>query len=455
MWVMRKMQVLFLCILFLLPVIFVPQSQGSTHLLDSSTLYTASLEANRRFGDGSTPSFVTTFYDIEGKPAAHLFLVTKDQGSPLTDMETCLEEGRAILEEGEALIQAGETEEGQKLIVRGKSLLFQEDRYGTLIVSAAEEGSSLVAFHHGLPTYLVAKTEVRERAEDFSNGRPVTWLGVLYLSPLEYYVECEVDGQRILVSPLNLDISFRVDLDDDFNVLRFEAPEEYGQAPPDDVEEDHDVLQDGDQNEISPVSQYPDSLIIAGVPDYNQPASLSNSCGPTAGACLLGYWDTEGYDGFVQGAGTPGDVTLLIDELCEAMNWNPISGVYYSQVPLGLQRIIDGRQYVFGISNGYGIYSLDLVRQEIAQGRPFIYGSQENPWGVPHYVVVVGYDGNFIVAHDNWWSTPTDYFVNWNALGHGDDMMTTLIPGGSGTLGSLPSDVGGSGGGCFITAIHP
>ena len=142
------MQVLFLCILFVLPVNFVPQSQGSTHLLDSSTLYTASLEANRRFGDGSTPSFVTTFYDIEGKPAAHLFLVTKDQGSPLTDMETCLKEGREILEEAEALIQAGETEEGQKLIVRGKSLLFQEDRYGTLIVSAAEEGSSLVAFHH-------------------------------------------------------------------------------------------------------------------------------------------------------------------------------------------------------------------------------------------------------------------------------------------------------------------
>ena len=72
-------------------------------------------------------------------------------------------------------------------------------------------------------------------------------------------------------------------------------------------------------------------------------------------------------------------------------------------------------------------------------------------------MVVVGYQGNFIIVHDNWQSTPVDYFVNWAALEHSDDMMTTLVP--EGQVGpaneSLPSDRGGGSGGCFIaTATH-
>ena len=147
-------------------------------------------------------------------------------------------------------------------------------------------------------------------------------------------------------------------------------------------------------------------------------------------------------------------MTRLIEELCDAMDWDPITGVYYAYIPIGLQQVIDDRGYRFGINSLYRIDSLDVVKQEIVEGRPLVYGSQENPWGYGHYVVTVGYDGNFIIVHDNWWSTPVDYFVHWDALRHSDDMMTTLVP--EGQVGpasqTLPADVGGSGGGCFIRA---
>jgi len=139
------------------------------------------------------------------------------------------------------------------------------------------------------------------------------------------------------------------------------------------------------------------------------------------------------------------------------MSWNPSEGISYSQIPVGLRHVIDDRGYEIGISSLYGIGSFDIVRQEIIDGRPFIYGSRKNPWGGPHYVVVVGYQENFIIVHDNWRSTPVDYSVNWDALRHNDDMITTLIPEGQEGPPNepLPSGSGGSSEGCFIeTASH-
>jgi len=324
-----------------------------------------------------------------------------------------------------------------------------------MVVSAAQERPCLVAFHNGLPTYLIAKKPAEQRAEAFSNGRHVTPIGVIYLSPLEYYFEFDVKDHKILVSPFYSKVLSRADLEKIPAPPDLPVSEQQGEYPSDRIQRNPYDLQEEDLTGADLPSQSPHSQIIPGVPDYNQRPSLPNSCAPTAGACVLGYWDAQGYEDFLVGAESYGDVTCLIEELCSAMGWEPSFGVYYSHVPIGLRHIIDARGYEMDISNLYEIDSLEIVRQEITEGRPFIYGSQVNPWACGHYVVVVGYQGSFIIVHDNWWSTPKNYFVNWDALGHHNDMMSTLIPQGQpGLLSeSLPSDIGGSGGGCFISAL--
>lgn len=452
----RKSALIFL-IFCLLVVFFAPHSYSSDAIPDPSTLDIAGFETTKRFGNHSTAHFLRTFYDPQGAPAVHLFLVTKDQESIPEDIEESMEGGRKLLEQGESLIQAGQSEEGERLIANSRTLLLQEDRYGTLLVSAGHERPCLVAFHHGLPTYLIAKAEAKERAEAFSNRKHVTPLGVVYLSPLEYYLEFEVERQSVLVSPFYSKIISRADLEKIPASADLSVSEEQGEDPSDRIQRNPYDLQEEDRTGADLPGQSPDSQIIPGVPDYNQRPSLPNSCAPTAGACLLGYWDAQGYEDFLQGEGNYGDVTCLIEELCGAMAWDSSFGVYYSQVPVGLQYIIDDRGYELDISNLYGIGSLEIVRQEIIEGRPFIYGSQDNPWACGHYVVVVGYQGSFIIVHDNWWSTPTDYFVNWDALGHHNDMMSTLVPQGQQGPPSepLPSEIGGSRQGCFISALIP
>jgi len=452
--VQKRKSVLFLLIFFLMTGFCNSPSHGSGPIPGPAILGFTASEAGMRFGKPSTAHFLVTFHDLEGAPAAYLFLVTKDQESIPEDIGECIEEARRTLEEGEHWIEKGQTQEGLDLISRSRALLFQEDRFATLLVSTENAQPSLLAFHHGLPTYVIAKTEAQERAEALSHGKQVIPVGVLYLSPLEYYFEFETEGQNVLVSPFHSKIAFRDNLEEDLEPRRLPVSKGPGECPADLIQRNLYEAPETDQAEADLPVQASDPRIIHGVPDYNQRTSLPNSCGPTAGACLLGHWDTLGYDDFLQGAETYDDVTRLIEELCEAMDWNPSSGVNYSRIPAGLRLVIDDRSYEFDISNLYGIDSLNIVRQEINAAHPFIYGSQENPWETAHYVVVAGYQESFIIVHDNWWSTPTDYFVHWDALGHTDDMMTTLTLQGQEEPPSepLPSDVGGSGGGCFISA---
>ena len=435
MWVERKKPVLLFWICCLLTVLQPRLSDSREPMTPSSAADVATVEAQRRFGDQWSAHFLETFHDCQEAPVVHVFLVTKDDSSTPEDLKSPIEKGSDLREQGEWLIETGQTEIGARLLAMSEPVLHGTDQYGTLLISAEEIEPSLVAFHHGLPTYLVARRDAEDRAETFADGREVTFLGVLYFTPLEYYYEFDAEGERILVSPFHPRIILRADME-----KALERTHEHVTGA---------LLR---QTEGATASQFPDALIIPGVPDYNQRSSLPNSCGPTAGACLLGYWDAQGYDDFLEGAGTCDDVTRLIGELCEAMSWDPVTGVYYAYIPIGLRQVIDDRGYPFDVSSLYSIDSFDVVKQEIVDGRAFVYGSQENPWGCGHYVVTVGYQGDFVIVHDNWWSTPVDYFVHWDALRHNDDMMTTLIP--EGQVGPpsqpLPSDIGGSGGGCFI-----
>jgi hypothetical protein len=450
---------LFYLILCILALFHTPHSYSLEPAPGTSTIDTAAFEAMKRFGDQSTAHFLKTFYDLEGAQAVHLFLVTKNKEAILENIDLCIDAGRRLIEEGQSLIQNGLFEAGQNLITSGRTNLFQENSYGTLLISARQEGPTLIAFHHGLPAYVTAKKEAEDKADAFSNGKLVTYLGVLYLSPLEYYFEFEIENWEILVNPFSNRLIQRADLEKNHKPSDIPFFEDQDGNATGLTQQSIDDNEEPDHTGAEPLGQSFDSRIISGVPDYYLRPELPGSCGPTAGACLLGYWEAKGYENLVQGQGTYDDVTSLIKELCGAMGWSPSSGVYYSRVSVGLRHIINERGYEMDIGNLYGIDSLDIIREEIIKERPFIYGSQENPWGTPHYIVVVGYQENFIIVHDNWRSTPVNYFVNWDALGHSDDMITTLIPPDQEGPPSepLPSDIGGSGSsGCFIsTAVYP
>jgi len=455
--VQKSKTVFFFLFLNFFVLILIHYSYSSGLVQWTSITDTATFEATKRFGDQSTVHFLRTFYDIKGRPAVYLFLVAKNREAIPENLYLSIEGGRNLIEEGQTLVQKGLAQEGQNLITNGRAIILQEHGYGTLYVSAKREGPSLISFHHGLPTYITAKKEAEDKANDFSNGENVTSLEVLYVSPFEYYFEFEIGDRKILVDSFSHRLILRTDLEKNFmssDIPFFGEQDENAHGVTQQNIYDSEELDDTGTEPLSPSS---DTQSIPGVPDYHQPAEFSNSCGPTAGACLLGYWDSQGSEDLLKGIGDYDDVVGLIGELCVTMSWNPSIGVPYSQIPIGLQRVIDDRGYEIGISSLYGIDSLDIVKQEIIEGRPFIYGSQKNPWGTPHYVVAIGYQENFIIVHDNWQSTPVDYFVNWDALRHIDDMITTLIP--EGQVGPpnepLPSDRGGGSGGCFIeTAGH-
>ena len=189
------------------------------------TLELAAFEAASRFGDQSVVHFLESFYDSEKRPVVHVFLVTKNGSSLPEDLESSIEHGMTLRENGESLIETDHTDSGQVLVAMSDAVLHQADRYGTLLIALGDNEPSLVAFHHGLPTCLVARTDAEERAKAFSNGMDVTPVGVLYVSPLEYYYEFDIEGAHILVSPFHQRIVFTSDLDGTLETT-FERPGE-------------------------------------------------------------------------------------------------------------------------------------------------------------------------------------------------------------------------------------
>lgn len=131
-----------------------------------------------------------------------------------------------------------------------------------------------------------------------------------------------------------------------------------------------------------------DPVSISGVPAY----TWTYGCAPTAGAMVLGYWDTHGYDNLfsTEGPTTTADVTAEIAEL--ATDMGTVGGItYWSQALTGMRR--------FAIEAGYGMdygssgYSWDLLVREVDAGRPLVFAVDTTRDGtVDHAVTAIGYD---------------------------------------------------------------
>ncbi len=417
--------------------------------------------ARELFGSQSTSNQIATYHDSFGNDSVNIFLVTKIPSLYPDSYMQSVEDGQQMIAEGESLLVNGLQEEGRLLIRQGRELVNQEDKYGTMFIAGSLESYTVVAFHHGLPTFVTFQESARKIAEEFYPGDFPSFIGILYVSPLQYYFEFQMNGRNILVNPFDSEVAFKEDI---------ELPAGINNYSPAQVIESQPVTKSlsGISSELygaaAAPGTYPDSGMINDVPDYNQPQNLPNSCAPAAGANLLLYWDANGYSDFLPVSESPESVTDLIEDLSTYMSWDPAIGVHYEDVQPALQTYALNKNYTtFDVRSYMAIGSMDIIKEEVMNGHPIIYGSQINPWGTGHFVVVVGYQDNFLVVHDNWPSTPKEYFVNWNSIGHADDMVTLFMPDNY-YAGTLPgttlqagsnnvSSSGGGGGGCFIDTV--
>jgi hypothetical protein len=190
---------------------------------------------------------------------------------------------------------------------------------------------------------------------------------------------------------------------------------------------------------------YADFAYMSGVSDYQQP--FVNSCGPTSGAVVLDFWGMGGY--------------YNIPDLAQAMGWTPEEGVWMPGFLDGMRRFL-GEDFTVQHKNGPWI---DLVRAEIDRSRIVLFRSSgpENPWQKSHIFVVVGCDGDTLITRDTWWTTPKDFYVAWDSLGHEGNTMITVVPfrddivptpSGESLGPTDGGDVSKYAGGCFLMTVR-
>jgi hypothetical protein len=313
----------------------------------------------------------------------------------------------------------GYRSELKRLLKTGK-IDYREDVYLTVLIGCVKDLPPVVAYYDGLPAHLVAYSKIlvaegvrRPFSGDFVDR-------VTYVSPFKIFISLCVEGRQKTYNMLDL-----TDQQGREIPATIELPAEQAAAN----REEWQAREGRDKVSAPKRRIKTDERIISGVADWNQPNDYPGSCGPTSAACLLDYWDRNGCPKLR--TGTSRD---LIIELAQAMGWVANEGVTPLGMEQGLKKVCTnpsyGRGYSFSIGRMMGI-SLSEFRNEIDGGYPFCYGSYSNPWGGGHAVCGVGYSGNYIIVHDNWPSTPADYYVNWNSIGHYDDLIVYVHPNGA------------------------
>ena len=143
---------------------------------------------------------------------------------------------------------------------------------------------------------------------------------------------------------------------------------------------------------------------ISGVPDYQQndfdapPEPGTGDCAPTAAACVLGYWNSNGYGNLIDGSSDYGSnlagVTELVNFLKADMGYpdDPVEGgVLITDIPIGIEATAnDRRGYSFSADNWHPV-SWTNLKSEINADRPFVFSILHPYYGGWHSVAGVGY----------------------------------------------------------------
>jgi len=311
----------------------------------------------------------------------------------------------------------------------------REDYYLTVLVGAERYLPPVVAYYDGLPAHLVTVARIARRIGPGASVDDMLIDGISYISPFSCYISLIIDGEARTFNMIDL------------SELRAEEIPSTIELPGEQAVANRRIWEKLLENDmaVGPPSRIrigTDERIISGVADWNQPSGYPGSCGPTSAACALDYWDQRGYPNMHTGS-----QVAFIDELARATGWVANEGVTPADLERGTRNVCNaaryGRNYNFQVGRNTGI-TLNRYKSEIDRGTPFVYGSYDNPWGGGHAVCAVGYSGNYIIVHDNWPSTPRDYSVNWNSIGHFTDMVVYIRPPGSSAPRSVSSPANGA-----------
>jgi uncharacterized repeat protein (TIGR01451 family) len=183
---------------------------------------------------------------------------------------------------------------------------------------------------------------------------------------------------------------------------------------------------------------------IEGVPGYNQfNYGGSKACGPTASACILGYWDDHGYGKLIDnGNSITGDIDGLIDQLKEAEHYNSrlIQGTSDDDVVNGIKSVCNdekyGNGYAFDVSKG-SYPKWQSLKERIDDGDPCIYFEHDTLGGKGHFYPVLGYVEQNINGATERWTIVCDLnsndcrnFMKWgDDISRLDDSQISIIPG--------------------------
>lgn len=187
---------------------------------------------------------------------------------------------------------------------------------------------------------------------------------------------------------------------------------------------------------------------IPDVPYYHQDDYGPASCGPTASAQALGYWDGHGYGNLIDnGSATSGHEDELIYDLMRAQGYNPTTGTDAGDVEPGVEAVCNtdayGNNLNFDVVSDYAVAWTDIT-SEINARRPFVYGNWDTSkypyWA--HATTGTGYNddsGHLLYVHYNY-LPDTPYELNWDNIPSDNEMVAKISPNATPTFDCLWSE---------------
>ncbi len=403
--------------------------------------------AKNLWGENLSQGPQIPLYDLEGFLIA--FEITYSIHHPFPSQQTILGQ----VKESRKLKEISALQNDICLFSEASAKMWGKSEFKTLIISVREGLPPVPEFSNGLSRYYTIQDIAKQKAQSILQ-RSVSLSKIYYDGFLDKYFEFGTEEEdKILINCFDLKayspeevLVFRLPRNIRtnekirqmwreakkgrlFSTLRTSKIEDYF---------DRQIRKEFIQYQQN--SQY-----VSGVPFYD----WSYSCGPTAAAMVLGYWDMNGYDRLVDYFFTRWDprqeeydtVPNVQEELALAMNTNVgKTGNYPGEIAPGIK-------YVTNDINGYEFNSYNscnkengcwnYIVREIDSGRPFCWGIIDFPEyrRNGHFATAIGYGesayskSKYVIVHNTWDTLEHNWVLDATPVGENyNNIITTVIP---------------------------
>jgi hypothetical protein len=355
------------------------------------------------------PGPIYTYNGVDGKPSVYVFVFSlKEAPFPQkTEIFKKVAQGWEVYRESQ---KRGD----QEGIQSAKRMITQEGDFLTVVISARSELGPVVEYFYGLPLHYSARDEALKIALNKMGKDKAGLTQVIFCSPFDIWFEFTSGDQRTYVSPFNFTTNTAEEV---FLTYPMEMTEQQKEK----ISSDWKSIEGGEGFKFTM-----DQFRITGVPDFD----WSYGCSPSAGADVLGYWDSHGYDllidyYFNRYDPLEGEWDYNVPNVQQQLSWamktdSSTGGTYLSDMGPGIRMVCNHPDY----GNNYGFtdytdytQSLGYLINEIRLGYPAMWNVFSHPTYGNHSMCAMGWgspDTTYICLHDTWSSTPVEVLVNWN-----------------------------------------